>query len=74
MLATDVYKLPIGLSLGIIVLMLGVATAASLLWPRDAAEGSGLLGRPAESRDQPSTQAPGVSPARSTSPPGKTGW
>ena len=74
MLATDVYKLPIGLSLGIIVLVLGVATAASLLWPKEAVEGSEQPERPGEAHDQPSTQAPDVSPAQSASPRGKAGW
>lgn len=37
MLLADVYSLPIGLSLGVIALVLGVATTASLLWPREAA-------------------------------------
>ena len=34
MLAVDFYKVPIGLSLGFIVLVLGIAVAASWLWPR----------------------------------------
>jgi tellurite resistance protein TerC len=34
MLAVDVYKVPIGLSLAIIALVLGAATIASWLWPR----------------------------------------
>jgi tellurite resistance protein TerC len=34
MLAVDVYKVPIGASLGFIVFVLGVSTAASLWWPR----------------------------------------
>jgi tellurite resistance protein TerC len=34
MLAVDVYKVPIGASLGVIVLVLGIATAASWFWPR----------------------------------------
>jgi tellurite resistance protein TerC len=34
MLATDLYPIPIGVSLGIIVLVLGLATAASWWWPR----------------------------------------
>jgi tellurite resistance protein TerC len=33
MLATDLYPIPIGVSLGIIVLVLGLATAASWWWP-----------------------------------------
>ena len=33
MLAADLYKIPIGVSLGIIVLVLGLATAASWWWP-----------------------------------------
>jgi tellurite resistance protein TerC len=38
MLAADVYKIPIGLSLGIILLVLASATAASWLWPRSEAQ------------------------------------
>jgi tellurite resistance protein TerC len=34
MLMADVYDMPIGLSLAIIVAVLGLATTASLLWPR----------------------------------------
>ena len=34
MLAVDLYKVPIGASLGFIVFVLGVATAASWFWPR----------------------------------------
>ena len=34
MLAADVYKVPIGVSLAVIALVLGVATIASWLWPR----------------------------------------
>jgi tellurite resistance protein TerC len=38
MLAVDVYKIPIGVSLGVIVLVLMAAVAASLRWPRPAGE------------------------------------
>jgi tellurite resistance protein TerC len=34
MLAADLYKVPVGVSLGVIVLVLGLSTAASLWWPR----------------------------------------
>jgi len=34
MLAADLYKVPIGVSLGVIVVVLAASTAASLLWPR----------------------------------------
>jgi tellurite resistance protein TerC len=34
MLAADVYKVPIGLSLAVIALVLGAAIIASWLWPR----------------------------------------
>src|SRR5687768_15238043 len=34
MLAVDLYKVPIGVSLGVIALALGVSTAASWWWPR----------------------------------------
>jgi tellurite resistance protein TerC len=38
MLAIDVYKLPIGISLGVIAAVLGVSIAASWFWPRSAQE------------------------------------
>ena len=34
MLAVDIYKVPIGISLGVIALVLAASTAASWLWPR----------------------------------------
>ena len=34
MLAADLYPIPIGVSLGIVALVLGLATAASWWWPR----------------------------------------
>src|SRR6185503_12651878 len=40
MLAADVYKVPIGASLGVIVLVLAGATVASWLWPPRSAERS----------------------------------
>ena len=66
MLATDVYKIPIGLSLGIIVLVLGAATAASLIWPKIPAQHERLERPPDESHAHPSGQGPAVSPARTT--------
>ena len=36
MLMTDLYKIPVGLSLAVIALMLGASVAASLLWPKAA--------------------------------------
>ena len=52
MLATDVYKIPVGLSLVVIVLVLGVAIAASWFWPRHhaAEHGSDALDRDAADR------------------------
>ncbi len=38
MVAADLYKVPIGVSLGVIVLVLMAAVAASLRWPRAAGE------------------------------------
>ena len=40
MLAVDLYKVPIGVSLGVIVLVLGIATFASWLWPQTPAPGA----------------------------------
>jgi tellurite resistance protein TerC len=37
MLAVDLYKVPVGLSLGVIVLVLGVSVAVSWWWPRTPA-------------------------------------
>ena len=34
MLLTDLYKVPVGVSLGVIALVLGTSVAASLLWPK----------------------------------------
>lgn len=42
MLATDVYKLPVGVSLAVIVLVLGAAVAASWVWPRVPRKGGGV--------------------------------
>jgi hypothetical protein len=36
MLLVDIYKIPIGLSLGVIAIVLGVSVAASLLFPKAA--------------------------------------
>ena len=36
MLLTDLYKVPVGVSLGVIALMLAASVAASLLWPKAA--------------------------------------
>jgi hypothetical protein len=36
MLLTDVYKVPVGLSLGVIALVLSTAVVASLLFPKEA--------------------------------------
>lgn len=38
MLLADVYKMPIALSLGVVVLMLALSTVASLLWPKAPAQ------------------------------------
>jgi tellurite resistance protein TerC len=34
MLVAEMYKVPIGVSLGVIALVLGASTAASWFWPR----------------------------------------
>ena len=38
MLLADVYHVPVGISLGVVALLLGIAVAASLLFPKAAAE------------------------------------
>ena len=45
MLASDVYEVPVGVSLAVIVLVLGAAAAASLIWPRQAAEHNDTVSR-----------------------------
>jgi tellurite resistance protein TerC len=40
MLLADIYEVPVGLSLAVITLVLGVAVAASLLWPKAAEHGT----------------------------------
>ena len=42
MLLADVYKIPIGISLGVVALLLTAAVVASLLWPKDEDEPGGL--------------------------------
>ena len=42
MLASDVYKVPVWLSLGVIALLLGASVVASLLWPRDDGRADGV--------------------------------
>jgi tellurite resistance protein TerC len=53
MLIADIYKVPIGLSLAVIAVVLGTATIASLLWPR-----------PASPATPPNPLAPPREPAR----------
>jgi tellurite resistance protein TerC len=50
MLLADVYKIPIGLSLGVIVLVIAASTAASWLWPRASAEHGGPAAVPQDLR------------------------
>ena len=38
MLLSDIYKIPVGLSLGVVAFVLAASVAASLLWPRPAAK------------------------------------
>jgi TerC family integral membrane protein len=51
MLATDVYKLPVGLSLAVIVVVLGASIAASWVWPHAAAHPPGDA-RPEEASER----------------------
>ena len=46
MLASDVYTMPVGVSLAVVALVLGGATAASLLWPPRAGAGPPRLHQP----------------------------
>jgi tellurite resistance protein TerC len=46
MLLVDIYHVPIGLSLGIIALVLAVSVGASLLWPKEAEEHSPVMHDP----------------------------
>jgi tellurite resistance protein TerC len=46
MLLADIYKIPIGVSLGAIALVLAAATTASLLWPLDDRDGGDVAQEP----------------------------
>jgi tellurite resistance protein TerC len=58
MLLADVYKVPIGLSLGVIALILATAIAASLLFPREAAEHDPVEHEPLAPAPPPLPQPP----------------
>jgi tellurite resistance protein TerC len=53
MLLTDIYKVPITLSLGIIALILATSIAASLLFPKEAEEHTPVTHDPLEPVDDP---------------------
>jgi tellurite resistance protein TerC len=53
MLLSDIYKVPIGISLGVIALVLGASTAASLLWPRQEQAEDAPAGTRAQDRPLP---------------------
>lgn len=58
MLLLDIYKVPIGLSLGVIALVLGGAVAASLLFPKEAEAHDPALHDPLEERPPGPVNAP----------------
>lgn len=53
MLLTDVYKIPIGLSLGVIALVLAISIAASLLFPKAAEAHDPVVHDPLEPKPDP---------------------
>jgi tellurite resistance protein TerC len=53
MLLTDIYKIPIALSLGVIAFVLATSVAASLLFPKRVAAHSPVEGDPLESESKP---------------------
>lgn len=58
MLLTDVYEIPIGLSLGLIGAILGISVAASLLFPKAAAAHDPVVHDPLEPRPPDPVRAP----------------
>jgi len=61
MLAADLYHVPIGLALGAVALVLGVATVASLLFPRRAAAHDPAVPDPPGDRRPEPSGTPGAS-------------
>ncbi|MBW3554012.1 MAG: TerC family protein [Gemmatimonadetes bacterium] len=62
MLVVDIYKVPIGLSLGVIAAVLGTAVVTSLLFPKQAAAHDPALHDPLEKRPPDPVYAP-IDPA-----------
>jgi tellurite resistance protein TerC len=58
MLASDVYKVPVGLSLGVIATLLGGAVAASLLWPKDVEANAPVVNDPLERKPPDPVKSP----------------
>jgi tellurite resistance protein TerC len=58
MLAADFYKMPIGISLGVIALLLGASVAASWLFPKEAAEHSPVHPHPDATEEEEREIAP----------------
>ncbi len=59
MLVTDLYKVPVGISLAVIALVLGTAAGASLKWPKEAEEHTAVDHDPlAPARSDPAVAPP----------------
>ena len=68
MLGADVYKVPVGLSLGVIAGVLGIAIAASWLWPSTATAHDVAYPAPPGGGVLPETAGPAVPRSRPTVP------
>lgn len=62
MLVSEVYPVPIGVSLGVIALILAVAVAASLLWPKEAEVHAPAVRNPLPPRPDDRFTAPPIEP------------
>jgi tellurite resistance protein TerC len=63
MLLADIYPVPIGVSLGVIALVLGAAVAASLLWPRAAEAHDPVVHDPLEPMPPEPVRSPPLDPS-----------
>ena len=58
MLAVDIYKVPVALSLGVIALVLATSVVASLAWPKEATARSPVVHDPLEQRPPDPVESP----------------
>jgi tellurite resistance protein TerC len=68
MLATDVYKVPVGISLGVIALVLATSVIASLVWPAAAEAHDPVEHDPLEPKPPDPVRAPPLEPDRMDAP------